>query len=274
MRIDAHQHFWLLRDRLGCWPPPELAAICRDFLPEHLERQLGESGVEGTVLVQSLPSVADTRFLIDLARKHDFILGVVGWADLKAADASNIIRALAGSPELKGLRPMLQDIAEDDWIDDPALTDAAEAMIAADLAFDALILPRHLPHLESFARRHPTLRIVIDHGAKPIISQGRYSAWRADMARLAALENVHCKLSGLLTEAGDQKPEAIRPYAETILELFGAGRVMWGSDWPVLNLAADYSTWLSQCLKIVPAEDHGAVLGGNAKTFYRLEDRR
>ena len=273
MRIDAHQHFWLLRDRQGCWPPPELAAIYRDFLPGDLERQLDENGIEGTVLVQSLPSVADTRFLLDLAGKHDFILGVVGWADLKAADASHTIRELAESPELKGLRPMLQDIAEDDWIDDPALADAAEAMIATDLAFDALVLPRHLPHLESFARRHPTLRIVIDHGAKPVISQGRFCDWRTDMARLASLDNVHCKLSGLLTEAGEQKPEAVRPYAETVLELFGAGRVMWGSDWPVLNLVADYSTWLSQCLDIVPVKDHGAVLGGSAKIFYRLEDR-
>lgn len=270
MRIDAHQHFWILRDRQGSWPPPELAAIYRDFLPEDLETQLDKSGVEGTVLVQSLPSVADTRFMLALAEKHSFIVGVVGWVDLKGRDAAEIIQDLAKAPKLKGLRPMLQDIADDGWIDDPSLDQAIDAMRGAKLVFDALVLPRHLIFIERFARRHPDLPIVIDHGAKPVITRGLYSEWRADMTRIAALRNVHCKLSGLLTEAGAQKPESIRPYAETILEIFGWERVIWGSDWPVLNLAGSYDAWLAQCLAIVPVDQHAAVFGGNAKKFYRL----
>ncbi|RWX80841.1 amidohydrolase [Neorhizobium lilium] len=270
MVIDAHQHFWLLKDRQGGWPPPELAAIHRDFLPEDLSSQLQGAGVEGTVLVQSLPSVEDTRFMLDLAERTDFILGVVGWVDMKALDAPSAIADLARAPKLKGLRPMLQDLPQDDWIDDPALDHAVAAMRSHGLVFDALVLPRHLRAMEAFARRHPELPIVIDHAAKPVISQGRYSEWRVPMQRLSALGNVWCKLSGLLTEAGDQKPEAVRPYAETVLELFGADRTIWGSDWPVLDLFGQYGDWIRQCRDIVPEVDHTAVFGGNARRFYSL----
>lgn len=270
MVIDAHQHFWLLKDRQGGWPPPELAAIHRDFLPPDLAPQLKDAGVVGTVLVQSRPSVEDTRFMLDLAEHTDFILGVVGWVDLKAADAPSVIAGLARAPKLKGLRPMLQDISDDDWITDPALDPAIEAMQANSLVFDALVLPRHLGSLEIFARRYPDLSIVIDHGAKPVIAEGLYSEWRAPMQRLAALNNVWCKLSGLLTEKGDQKPQAVRPYAETIFELFGPERTIWGSDWPVVDLAGGYAGWIEQCRAIVPEADHANVFGGNARRFYRL----
>lgn len=269
--IDAHQHFWLLKDRVGEWPPPDLATLYRDFLPSDLMPQIEAAGVSGTVLVQSLPSLADTRFMLGLAAEHQFIRGVVGWADLKAKEAPAIIAELAREPKLKGLRPMLQDIVEDDWIDDPQLDPAVDAMLAHGLVFDALVLPRHLPALETFARRHPDLPIVIDHGAKPVIAEGRYDEWRAAMAKLAGHDNVCCKLSGLLTERGKRPPEAVRPYAEAILDLFGPERVIWGSDWPVLDLAGDYAGWLAQARAIVPETAHSAVFGGNARRIYRLE---
>ncbi|WP_165222559.1 amidohydrolase family protein [Affinirhizobium pseudoryzae] len=270
MIIDAHQHFWLMKNREGQWPPPELAAIHRDVLPADLEPHLAATGVQGTVLVQSLPSIEDTRFMLDLAERHDFILGVVGWVDLKAPDAPARIAELARHPKLKGLRPMLQDLAEDGWIDDPALDPAIAAMLEADLRFDALVLPRHLAALEAFARRHPDLPIVIDHAAKPVIAKGLYSDWRHSMARLAELANVWCKMSGLLTEAGDQRPEAVRPYAETVLDLFGVDRVMWGSDWPVLSLAGTYDGWFDQARAMVPEAALQDIFGGNAQRFYRL----
>jgi L-fuconolactonase len=168
---------------------------------------------------------------------------------------------------------MLQGIADVTWIDDPALDPAVKALIDHGLVFDALVLPQHLPHQLAFATRHTRLPIVIDHGAKPRIASGHYTHWRRDMAALAALPHVHCKLSGLLTERGDQKPEAVRPYAETIIELFGAERVMFGSDWPVMRLAGDYQAWLDFSRDIVPAADHAAVFGGNAVRFYSLSDR-
>ncbi len=270
MRIDAHQHFWRIADRAGQWPPAELAAIHRDFMPEDLQPRLDEADIGGTVLVQTMENEADTAFMLDLAGRHSLILGVVGWTDLKAADAPQAIGRLARHPKLKGIRPMLQDIADDRWIDDPALQPAILAMIEHGLVFDALVLPRHLDSLLAFARRAAQLPIVIDHGAKPPVAEGRFVDWYARMKALAELPNMHCKLSGLLTEAGEQKPQAIRPYAETILDLFGPGRVMWGSDWPVLRLAGDYRAWLAQCLDIVPPAHHEAVFGGNALRFYNL----
>jgi L-fuconolactonase len=271
MRIDAHQHFWRIADRAGQWPPPALGAIHRDFTPEDLLPLLEAAGVDGTVLVQTMEREADTAWMLDLAGRHGFIKGVVGWTDLKAPDAAGAIARLAADRRLRGLRPMLQDIAPDDWIADPGLRPAVEAMLAHDLAFDALVLPRHLRPLHDFATRHPGLRIVIDHGAKPPIAEGRFTAWRQSMAALAALPNVWCKLSGLLTEAGGRDPASVRPYAETLLELFGPQRLIFGSDWPVLRLAGDYIAWIEQCREIVPAAHHDAVFGANAVSFYRLD---
>ncbi|CUX08308.1 MULTISPECIES: amidohydrolase family protein [Rhizobium/Agrobacterium group] len=273
MLIDAHQHFWLMKDRAGQWPPPALAAIYRDFLPADLSPLLAEAGVSGTVLVQTMETAADTDFMLELADKTGFIKGVVGWVDMKSPDAATEIARRAKHSAFRGVRPMLQGIEDVAWIDDPALDTAVDALVKHGLVFDALVLPPNLPHLLSFARRHPQLPVVIDHGAKPLIATGHYSGWRSDMAALAALPNVHCKLSGLLTERGDQRPEAVRPYAETILELFGANRVIFGSDWPVLRLAGDYQVWLDFCRDIVPAEDYAAVFGGNAIRFYSLSDR-
>ncbi|MBE7247137.1 MAG: amidohydrolase family protein [Actinomycetospora chiangmaiensis] len=270
MRIDAHLHLWRIADRAGQWPPPELAAIHRDFTPADLLPLLAEAGLDGAVLVQSLPSPADTAFLLDLAAALPVVRGVVGWADLKADDAPAAIARLARAPKLKGLRPMLQDIADLAWIDDPALAPAIDAMVAHDLAFDALVRPAHLPHLLPFAERHRDLRIVIDHGGKPEIGAGCPDAWRRSLADLAALPHVACKLSGLLTEAGGRGVDAVRPWAKTLLSLFGPERLIWGSDWPVVTLASDYAGWLAFCRDLVPAAHHAAVFGGNAVRVYRL----
>lgn len=271
MRIDAHQHFWRMDARIGQWPPPELVTIHRDFLPPDLLPLLTQTGIDGTILVQSLPSVEDTAFMLDLAARHRFILGVVGWVDLKAVDAAVRVGAMAAQPKLKGLRPMLQDL-EPDWLDDPLLDPAIAAMQAAGLRFDALVLPRHLPALLRFARRYSNLPIVIDHAAKPEIARGGSRDWCGDLAALAELPNLHCKFSGLLTEAGENRSiEDIRPYADLLLALFGPDRLIWGSDWPVLKLAGDYAGWLEMCRTLVPVAAHPAVFGGNAQSFYGLD---
>ncbi|HLO96351.1 MAG TPA: amidohydrolase family protein [Burkholderiaceae bacterium] len=279
MRIDAHQHFWRIADRLGQWPPAELAAIHRDFGPADLAPHLQATGMDATVLVQSLPTVADTHWMLELAAATPFVRGVVGWVDFKAPDVATQISALAANPLLKGLRPMLQDLPDDDWIADPACDAAARAMQRHDLVFDALVLPRQLRGLQRFASRHPGLRMVIDHAAKPHIAHGDIEPWRSDIAALAAMPQVHCKLSGLLTEAGERSDAAsLRPYSQTLWELFGPRRLLWGSDWPVLNLAGDYAGWLefSQLLVLQfrPAphpDDLDSIFGGNAARLYRLQ---
>lgn len=274
MCIDAHQHFWRVADRGGAWPPPELAAIHRDFGPHELIPLLERHGIARTVLVQSMPNEADTRYLLDLAGRHAFIGGVVGWADLKHASAPARIAALAADPMLKGLRPMLQGLDDERWIADPALAPAIDAMCRHGLAFDALVLPRHLPALLEFARRFPALPVVIDHAAKPHIAHGTLDPWRSELAALAALPNVHCKLSGMVTEAGAGWDAArLLPYAQHVLDVFGPMRVMWGSDWPVLNLASDYAGWTAATetlLERLTDAERDAVLGGNAQRFYRI----
>ena len=272
MRIDAHQHFWQLAARAGGWPPPSLAAIYRDFAPADLAPLLAEHGVQGTVLVQSLPSEADTHWLLALAEQADFIRAVVGWTDLLAPDAPAAIARLASHKKLKGLRPMLQDLDDEQWIADPALAPALTAMVEHRLRFDALVLPRHLPALLQCARAWPQLPIVIDHAAKPPIADAAFGQWREQMAQLAALPNVHCKLSGLVTEArADWTVEDLRPYVAHVLSVFGAQRVIWGSDWPVVDLAGGYGAWLAaseSLLSHLGQQDRNDIFGLNARRFY------
>lgn len=267
MLIDAHCHVWRIGRNDHEWPGADLPAIHRDFGLDDLR---AAGGPEGVVLVQSQPSERDTAWLLELATADPLVLGVVGWTDLAAPGAPAKIAALARDPKLKGLRPMLQDLASD-WILDPALAPAIAAMVEAGLAFDALVRPRHLPSLLAFVRRWPELRVVIDHGGKPAIGEGRLDPWRDDIAALAAEPGVHCKLSGLLTEAGDTPAATtVAPYAAHLLETFGPERLMWGSDWPVLNLAGDYASWRRMCEAWVPPAGRAALFGETARRFYRL----
>jgi L-fuconolactonase len=271
MRIDSHQHFWTLSARRGHWPPASLAAIHRDFAPADLLPELAASRIDGTVLVQSLPTPDDTRVLLDLARRHSFVRGVVGWTDLAAPDAPGAIAALAREPALRGLRPMLHDLDDPDWIADPGLDPAIDAMTQHGLVLDALVRTEHLPALLGVARAHPGLPLVIDHGAKPDIAAGIAPGWRDGLAALSELPQVTVKLSGLLTEAGaGASPDVVAPVVAALLALFGPDRVLWGSDWPVLGLAGTYAGWLSLCQSLVPARHHDAVFGGNACRIYRL----
>jgi len=275
MRIDAHQHFWTIRRRESGWPTPELALLHRDFGPADLLPHLSDHAIGGTVLVQSEASRADTDFMLELAAGNPFIKAVVGWVDFEAADAPAQIARLAANPVLRGLRPMLQDIGDDAWICRPTLEPAIAALLRHGLRFDALVYPRQLPPLHAFARRHPELPIVIDHAAKPTIAAGTLDPWRADIAALAALPNLRCKISGLVTEArADWQIGHLRPYVAHLLQVFGPRRLIWGSDWPVLNLAGNYGRWVDaseRLLADVASSDRAAIFGDNARQFYGLD---
>lgn len=274
MRIDAHQHFWApARGDYG-WLTPALGPLYRDVGPRELVPHLRRHGIDGTVLVQAAPTVAETRYLLAIAAAHDVVRGVVGWADLAAPDAAGTIDALADDPRLCGLRPMLQDLPRADWIATAPIDAALRRMVDRGLAFDALVRPAHLPHLLRCLERNPDLRVVVDHAAKPEIAAGRCTDWRTGLAALAARPGVHCKLSGLLTEAAPGAgAAALRPYVDTVFELFGPERVMWGSDWPVLELAAGYDDWIAitdDLLRDLDASQRAGVLGTNAARVYRL----
>jgi L-fuconolactonase len=272
-QIDAHQHFWSLDKNYYGWLSPALTPIYRDFLPNDIRPQLAQTGVEKTILVQAAPTEAETLYLIDIAKRCDFVAGVVGWVDFEAADAADRVDEMAQRKCL-GLRPMVQDIADTNWLMQPHLRPVIEAMIAHDLRFDALVQPRHLNMLIEFAATYPQLRIVVDHGAKPAIAYGLFQPWAADITRLARQTNVFCKLSGLVTEAAtDWKAADIEPFATTLVGAFGPDRLMWGSDWPVLNLASDYASWHGMAANLLSAHsihDRALMMGGNAARFYGI----
>jgi L-fuconolactonase len=240
-RIDAHQHYWRIDRGDYGWLTPVLDTIYRDFLPEDLAAILKRHGIDRTIAVQAAPTIAETEFLLGLARQTGSIAGVVGWVDFAESNAPSTIARLARERALVGLRPMVQDIADDDWL--PVLSwRRVSALIEHQLVFDALVLPRHLPRLARVVARYPQLTVVIDHGAKPPIREGvsGLDPWREDIAALAAEPRVHCKLSGLVTEASTLwQIEDLRPYVDHLLSTFGAEKLIWGSDWPVVELGGD-----------------------------------
>ncbi|MCC0043533.1 MAG: amidohydrolase family protein [Brucellaceae bacterium] len=272
MRIDSHQHFWKLDRGDYGWLTPDLAPLYRDFLPADLKPLLDAAGIDGTVVVQAADTEAETEYLLGLADTHDWILGVVGWVDLEAPAAPSSIARLANHPKLVGLRPMIQDIADDAWMLRDALRPAIDAMVAHRLTFDALVMPRHLGHLKTFLTRYPALTVVIDHCAKPEIRNGAFEPWATDITELSRFPNTFCKLSGLATEASeDWAPEELKPYIGHTLEAFGADRVMFGSDWPVVNLASSYDQWHEIARSLwtsTPAQDQHALYSKAALAAY------
>ncbi|MCK7611745.1 amidohydrolase family protein [Roseibium sediminicola] len=272
MRLDAHQHFWQLARGDYGWLTPDFKPIYRDFGPGDLTPYLTRFGIEGTILIQAAPTVAETRFMLGLARQNAFIKGVVGWVDFEASDAPDQIAELAADPKLVGLRPMIQDIDDPDWMLKGSLTPAYSALVAHDLVFDALTLPQHLRNLLWLTDRHPRLRIVIDHGSKPDIAGGNVSAWAEDMYFIAERPSVYCKLSGLVTEAGAKwTVDTLRPHVDYLLDIFGPDRLIWGSDWPVCTLACSYEDWVQltgELLQDLSEDEKQAVLGGNAERVY------
>jgi len=271
--IDSHQHFWRLDRGDYSWLTPALAPIYRDYLPEHLLPQIARAGVGATILVQAAATVSETRFMLELAKQHEFIAGVVGWVDFESDAVSDCIAELAEDPRLVGLRPMIQDIADPEWMLDTSLAPAFEAMVDHGLVFDALVLPKHLSALLELAARYPDLAMVLDHGAKPPIAHGSLDHWKQGVAALARATPMVCKLSGLVTEARSAEPAVLSAAVDHLLETFGPKRMMWGSDWPVCELACSYEQWRNttdRLLAGLTAAERGQIFHETARTTYGI----
>ncbi len=274
-RVDAHHHVWRLDRGDYGWLTPKLTAIYRDFSLDDLRPLLDRVKIVATVLVQAAPTVAETEFLLEVAHASDgLVRGVVGWVDLAAPDAAATLERLARDPLLKSIRPMLQDIADPEWILRRDVDLQLGVIERLGLRFDALVKPPQLPALGEMIERHPALPVVIDHGAKPAIVDRGWEPWASEIALIADHPQVVCKLSGLVTEAGSRwSPHALGAYVDHLLECFGPKRLMWGSDWPVVNLAGGYHRWVraaDQLLARLPDGDRDAILGDNARQFYGL----
>lgn len=283
MRIDAHHHLWRMARGDYAWldtAAPALQPLRRDFEPADYESLRDQFDIGQTVVVQAAPTTAETDHLLALAARSPWIGGVVGWIDLADPASIATLERWAADPVFKGVRPMLQDLPDPHWIATAPQASVIDAIQRLGLVLDALVRPQHLPALKEFAQRHPRLRIVVDHGAKPPMCSGEaQSYWRTQLAALARQPQVFCKVSGLLTEITDreltwgQQIDAVRAVWDHLLDCFGPGRLIWGSDWPVLSLAADYGRWTALCEALIgelPAVDQARVWWRNAANFYRL----
>jgi L-fuconolactonase len=275
MHIDAHQHFWTYNHRDFGWIDESMASIRRDFLPADLEPQLKENGFHGSVLVQVRQTLEETRWMLELAENNPFILGVVGWVDLRSPRLSAKLESFAGNPKLVGIRHIVQS-EPDDFLLQPDFLHGISLLEEFDLAYDILIYTQHLPIAAEFVERFPRQRFVLDHLAKPPIKSGAVDLWARGLRKLASFPNVCAKVSGLVTEAdwSAWKPEDIQPYVDVAFECFGPSRLMIGSDWPVCTVAASYSQVASlvrDYLSRYEPEEREAVLGGNASKFWQLQ---
>lgn len=277
IHIDAHQHFWHIARGDYDWMDDSVAAIRHDIMPNDLKPHLEAHEINGTVVVQAAATVAETRFILQLADNTDFIKGAVGWVDLENAEAANTLDRLIVSPYFKGIRPMLQDIADTNWILQPAIIANLKEVAKRGLRLDALITPRHLEVILQLSEKLPQLQIVIDHCAKPDFTKDKDAQimWCGGMTKLAKQPNVMCKISGLANEAGpDWNSDKLKPYIDHVIEAFGTSRLMWGSDWPVLNLVGDYARWQevsAELLKDLSDQERAAIYGSNAIKFYDLK---
>ena len=243
--IDTHQHFWRLSRGGYNWMPKDVPVLYRDYEPADLREILDQTGIEQTIVVQADDNVAETEFLLEEASTHDWVVGVVGWVDLTAPEARQSVLRLANNPKLLGIRPMIQDIADPEWMLHPGLRDGLRAVIESDLTFDALVKPIHLPILDRFLEMYPELRVVVNHMAKPDFKSENFESWSEGLSRVGAHPNTFCKISGLLTEAPHGTNYAdILGHLDVAKKAFGPDRLIFGSDWPVLNLAAEYAEWL------------------------------
>lgn len=274
-RVDSHQHYWQpLRGDYG-WMPMDDPILARQYRPADLKPSLDKHDIQATVLVQAAPTTEETEYLLGIADATDSVAGVVGWVDFESPDGQRHLERLAGHPKFKGVRPMIQDIPDADWMLRDGLRRCFDAVVDLDLAFDALGHPRHLANFHALLDRHPDMRVVVDHCMKPRIQDLAFDDWAEGMSALARDTSARVKLSGLVTECGEGwSVEELRPYADHVLELFGVGRIMWGSDWPVCLLRASYDRWLEAAealtRQLTPWEKE-RVFGGTATEFYRLK---
>jgi L-fuconolactonase len=275
--LDAHQHFWDLSQPFDYrWlQVPQHAPIRRDYLPEHLEPHLRATGVRYSVFVQTQHDLAETRWALGLAERHPFLVGVVGWVDLASPACEEQLLELRRHPKFVGIRHVTQDEPDVDFIVRPEVVRGLKVLEKHGVPFDLLFYPEHLRHAATLAGLLPGLPLVIDHLAKPGIRERRWDDWQPHLRAAARFPNVYCKLSGMVTEADwrSWQPADLKPYVREAVEAFGPGRCLYGSDWPVCELAGSYErvhAALAECVADLGAAEREAIFGGTAARFYRL----
>ncbi|MDP6273343.1 MAG: amidohydrolase family protein [Dehalococcoidia bacterium] len=275
--VDSHHHFWDLTHLDYPWMPPGDNVLRQNRLPEDLKPLIDGVGVQRTVIVQAHSSIEEAHWLLGLADENDFVAGVVAWVELADPDVGNTLDLLQMDPYFKGVRHIWHDEPDDAWIVRPAVLNGLKELARRDIPFDLLPRPKHLPYIPRVLDAVPDLRTVVDHIAKPFIAEGIFEPWLSDLKRVAEIPGVHCKVSGMVTEADTDNwnPDALTPYVANVIEMFGYDRLMFGSDWPVCTLAGTYEQVFQaakQALGPMSDANRDAVFGGNAEQFYGLSD--
>lgn len=275
MRIDAHQHFWHFDPVRDSWITEEMSVIRKDFLPRDLEPLLAREDIQGTVAVQADQSEDETRFLLELSEQHPFIMGVVGWVDLLASNLRERLEHFSEFERFKGVRHIAQ-AESDHFLARGDVVQRIGMLAEFGLTFDILVYQHQLPAALSLVRRLPDQPFVLDHMAKPLIGEGIVEPWATHMKELASHGNVWCKVSGMVTEAkwAGWSPQDLGPYLDVVFEAFGPHRLMFGSDWPVCLLAAEYGDVMASVqayARGLSESEQEGVFGGNAVGFYGLK---
>lgn len=275
MTIDSHQHFWKYEPEKHSWINDEMSVIRRDFLPVNLKKVYSENGIDGCVAVQADQTLSETDFLLELAIENDFIKGVVGWADLRSEDIDTVLEKYHLEKKLKGWRHVVQGEADHNFLIRPDFLRGISYLEKYGYVYDILIFPHQLGATLEFVKNYPHQKFVIDHIAKPYIKDGFYEGWAVLMREIAKQENVYCKLSGMITEADYKtwKAEQLHPYMLLVLDAFGPGRLMFGSDWPVCLVAGNYGQvkmLVTDFIKTLSSSEQHAIMAGNAIEFYNL----
>ncbi|HEX6496105.1 MAG TPA: amidohydrolase family protein [Acidobacteriaceae bacterium] len=274
-RIDAHHHLWhYTPDEYG-WITEQMRILREDFLPHDLKPLLDRAGIGGAVAVQARQTLEETEYLLQHAEEAAWIRAVVGWAPIASPEFSEVLESLHQKKKLKGLRHLIQDEPDDEFILDAAFNRGVRTLRDTGLVYDIVIRARHLPHAVRFVDMHPDQPFVLDHCAKPPILKDEWEPWASYMRELAQRPNVVCKLSGLVTEADWTRwtPAGLEPYWRVVLEAFGPGRLLFGSDWPVALVASSYQRWVDtvgRWLAPLSESEQEAIWGGNARRVYSL----
>lgn len=278
-RIDSHQHFWRYDPAQHVWMTDQMDSLRRDFLPEELQPLLRVVGFDGTIAVQARQMPEETEWLLQLSDQHPFIRGVVGWVNLRSPQVGAQLQKYGGHSKLRGVRHVLHDEPDDNFMLAPEFIRGISRLKEFNLTYDLLLFPRHLPVAVKLVEAFPDQPFVLDHIAKPSIRDRQVSPWKENLEVLAALPNVFCKLSGMVTEThwGRWCPEDFQRYLDIVVAAFGTERVMIGSDWPVCTLSGSYADVMrivTDYTQQFSAEARDAVLGGNCARVYGIHETK
>jgi L-fuconolactonase len=277
IKIDSHQHFWQFNTKEYAWIDDRMNVLKRDYLPLHLEQELNRAGFSGSIVVQARQTIEETRWLLDLAKKHAFIRGVVGWVDLRSGDKLKYqLDEFASSEKLVGVRHVVHDEPDDMFMLGNDFLNGISLLKDYNLTYDLLIFPKHLPVALKLVSMFPEQKFIIDHISKPPIREGILSPWKEDMLMIGRHGNVWCKLSGMVTEADwkNQTSEDFLPCLDIVFSAFGHERLMIGSDWPVCLVAGEYryvTGIIENYISGMPVEVRQGIMGFNCLNFYGLQ---